>query len=159
MPVERHWRAAAGHGDRCLPAPCLNGGVCQDKFHDFACSCNYGWGGERCELAASARDACGSHPCQHGGRCIELGDNGVTLASGITTLRAERPVRCDCPDPYYGEYCELVPDACESQPCANGAACLRNGRWETLPTSHSLAHILQPTTHFRFASRVSTFPE
>ena len=33
------------------------------------------------------------------------------------------------------------------------AACLRNGRWETLPTSHSLAHILQPTTHFRFACR------
>ena len=109
------------------------GAVCtqvEDVTSDAATAavgCPAGFSGVNCELV---RGGCGSRlrpPCQHGGRCIELGDNSVTLASGITTLRAERPVRCDCPDPYYGEYCELVPDACESQPCANGAACLRNG--------------------------------
>ena len=96
--------AAAGHGDRCLPAPCLNGGVCQDKFHDFACSCNSGWGGERCELAASARDACGSHPCQHGGRCTNTFDG----------------YRCRCAKGFAGEQCEAT-DATDD--CAGGACC------------------------------------
>ena len=37
--------------NECERDPCLNGGVCADKFLAFVCNCSDGFEGERCETS------------------------------------------------------------------------------------------------------------
>uniref|UniRef100_A0AAV2KU01 Uncharacterized protein n=1 Tax=Knipowitschia caucasica TaxID=637954 RepID=A0AAV2KU01_KNICA len=89
----------------CEPSPCLNGGLCQDLFNWFNCSCVGGWAGRRCDLYINA---CASQPCRHGncsGRGLQY--------------------QCECEVGFSGQDCDLEVDPCEKHLCANGATCLQ----------------------------------
>ncbi|KAG9351152.1 hypothetical protein JZ751_025042 [Albula glossodonta] len=88
----------------CSPSPCLNGGVCEDHFNLFTCSCPSGWVGKHCEINT---DTCASNPCIHG-NC------------SVRALAYE----CTCEAGYIGSNCEKEADMCEDHKCANGATCL-----------------------------------
>ncbi|KAI1891510.1 hypothetical protein AGOR_G00144550 [Albula goreensis] len=88
----------------CSPSPCLNGGVCEDHFNLFTCSCPSGWVGKHCEINT---DTCASNPCIHG-NC------------SVRALAYE----CMCEAGYIGSNCEKEADMCEDHKCANGATCL-----------------------------------
>ena len=53
---------------------------------------------------------CGSHPCKHGGTCLEL-----DTPSGFA---------CTCPSRFSGATCEYDLDPCSSNPCLHGAKCV-----------------------------------
>ena len=37
--------------NECNSKPCINGGICEDKFNDYTCHCTpgSGWGGKNCD--------------------------------------------------------------------------------------------------------------
>lgn len=53
---------------------------------------------------------CGSHPCKHGGTCLEL-----ETPTGFA---------CTCPSRFSGATCEYDLDPCSSNPCLHGAKCV-----------------------------------
>merc|ERR1719412_754088 len=57
--------------------------------------------------------ACGSHPCQHGGTCMETPGTAASPA-GYT---------CVCPSRFTGTNCDYDLDPCSSSPCLHGAEC------------------------------------
>lgn len=62
-------------------------------------------------------DSCSSEPCQHGGKCMSLDDDGGFM--------------CTCSKTYSGRYCQEEIDknmtnACSSSPCINGGTCLNS---------------------------------
>ncbi|KAG7457214.1 hypothetical protein MATL_G00244140 [Megalops atlanticus] len=89
----------------CAPDPCQNGGICEDLFFRFRCTCSAWWTGPCCEITA---DACTSGPCVHG-NCSTQG------------LEYE----CACEPGYVGANCEAEADSCEGHQCAPGSTCLR----------------------------------
>ncbi|KAG7487593.1 hypothetical protein MATL_G00025250 [Megalops atlanticus] len=88
----------------CAPSPCQNGGVCEDLFNLFSCSCPSGWAGRRCEVNS---DRCVSNPCVHG-NC------------SVRSLAYE----CTCEEGYIGANCEEEVDPCRNHKCAHGGTCL-----------------------------------
>ena len=89
--------------------PCGNGGTCVPKLKTFECLCPPGLGGKGCKLSTSSCDD--QNPCQHGGTCSVLSENG-----GVT---------CGCPVGYTGQFCEEDINECENgdNPCRNGGNC------------------------------------
>ncbi|XP_036382029.1 protein crumbs homolog 2-like [Megalops cyprinoides] len=88
----------------CLSQPCLNGGTCEDLFHQFSCSCAAGWEGPLCQDDA---DDCASSPCVRGTCSDRLAD-----------------FHCDCPSGYSGKECAHDLDECQGHACQNGGTCL-----------------------------------
>lgn len=95
----------------CEPSPCLNGGLCQDLFNWFNCTCVGGWAGRRCDLYV---DTCASNPCRHGNCTVK----GLSY-------------ECTCDFGYAGVDCEEEVDVCENHLCANGGTCLHGPRTYT----------------------------
>lgn len=93
-----------GGGPVCEPNPCLNGGLCQDLFNSYNCSCAEGWAGGRCDFFT---DTCATSPCVHG--------NCSVNATGYT---------CSCEFGYAGVHCDEEVDVCENHLCAHGGTCL-----------------------------------
>uniref|UniRef100_A0A8D2IUW6 Coagulation factor IX n=1 Tax=Varanus komodoensis TaxID=61221 RepID=A0A8D2IUW6_VARKO len=62
--------------------PCMNGGKCQDSFHDYACSCPAGYEGKNCEIDVS----CSS---QNGG-CSQICENGLTRKATCSCVNGYR---------------------------------------------------------------------
>ncbi|XP_061575157.1 delta and Notch-like epidermal growth factor-related receptor isoform X2 [Cololabis saira] len=95
--------------DACHRRPCRNNGTCTDvrqggEGHNFTCTCQPGYEGERCQLLV---DHCLSQPCKNGASCFS------SLAGP----------RCYCPEGYHGLYCEEEYNECLSAPCQNYATC------------------------------------
>uniref|UniRef100_A0A8C6TAT4 Protein crumbs homolog 2 n=1 Tax=Neogobius melanostomus TaxID=47308 RepID=A0A8C6TAT4_9GOBI len=131
----------------CDSQPCFNGGVCQDQFNEFNCSCSPGWEGILCEREI---DECAYSPCLYGTctdlmadyrcecepgyigkNCQDEVDNCLEFScvNGGTCVEAERTHTCTCPPGYIGKQI----DECESGPCLNGATCLnRLNRFQCL---------------------------
>ncbi|XP_034293358.1 protein crumbs homolog 1 isoform X2 [Pantherophis guttatus] len=90
--------------DACRSNPCLNGGLCEDFYSYFRCTCAKGWTGSQCELSV---DECSSNPCLHG-----------NCSDGISAYK------CVCDPGYRGTRCEEDIDDCYGHLCGNGATCV-----------------------------------
>ncbi|XP_039211142.1 protein crumbs homolog 1 isoform X2 [Crotalus tigris] len=117
--------------DACSLNPCLNGGMCEDFYSYFRCSCAKGWTGSQCELSV---DECSSNPCLHG-----------NCSDGISAYK------CVCNPGYRGTRCEEDIDDCFGHLCGNGAtfvdgindySCLCTGNF----TGRFCRHIRMPST-------------
>jgi hypothetical protein len=111
-------------GGPCEPDPCLHG-VCTPAGAGFACACEPGYAGERCDACAPGYHAEGlvclpDSPCDHD-PCLH----------GVCRLEDGQPV-CDCEPGWAGSLCdacapgfrlegqECIPDGvdpCEPNPC------------------------------------------
>lgn len=85
----------------CNDGPCQNGAICEnteyisDKagYANYTCWCTIYWGGRKCTVI---RTLCTfANPCLNGGTCWDRSD----VAQG--------EFRCDCPQPFVGDRCEL----------------------------------------------------
>ncbi|XP_049582702.1 delta and Notch-like epidermal growth factor-related receptor [Syngnathus scovelli] len=99
--------------DACHHRPCRNNATCTDvrqggQGHNFTCSCQSGYEGERCQ---SLVNHCLSHPCE----------NGATCSSSLAGPR------CFCPEGFQGPTCEQKVDPCASRPCHNNGTCFPQG--------------------------------
>jgi hypothetical protein len=87
----------------CDPNPCENGACTPDGDDGYACDCDDGFEGPRCQTNT---DDCATDPCLHGGTCTDAVDDYV----------------CDCSGTgYTGKNCQTLPNAsCDDMPCAHG---------------------------------------
>ena len=68
--------------DKCLSAPCQNGGNCIPEVNNFTCQCLRGFSGRSCEVDI---DECASSPCLNGGSCVDrVGSFQCKCPSGFT---------------------------------------------------------------------------
>ncbi|CAD5114976.1 DgyrCDS4005 [Dimorphilus gyrociliatus] len=95
--------------DDCVPNPCKNKGICEDKINAYKCSCVNGYTGTTCEIEPIAPDACNPNPCKNEGSCLPFNQNQNFF--------------CSCKQGYTGTTCEKEP-ACLSSPCKNNGTCL-----------------------------------
>ncbi|KAL7984841.1 hypothetical protein Chor_003411 [Crotalus horridus] len=132
--------------DACSLNPCLNGGMCEDFYSYFRCSCAKGWTGSQCELSV---DECSSNPCLHGNcsdgisayKCVcNPGYRGTRHTRMPSTLcgnenrnitcynygnctEFEGRLECVCLTGFAGLQCEVDINECNSNPCLNGGLC------------------------------------
>ncbi|KAF7241028.1 hypothetical protein EYD10_12445 [Varanus komodoensis] len=126
----------------CASQPCHNNGTCVEGAGEFACRCQPGHAGARCEEEV---DECASGPCQNGAICLDRpGAYSCFCVPGFQGHRCEididecasRPCQhsgsclnqrdhyaCLCPPGYAGVNCEVEIDECESAPCWHGGTC------------------------------------
>ncbi|XP_053172608.1 cadherin EGF LAG seven-pass G-type receptor 2 [Scomber japonicus] len=83
--------------DPCSSSPCPVNSYCSDNWDRFSCTCLTGYFGTNCT------DACALNPCEHESRCTRK----PSSSRGYT---------CDCPNNYFGHYCEKKTDL----PCPRG---------------------------------------
>ncbi|XP_067443425.1 cadherin EGF LAG seven-pass G-type receptor 2 isoform X2 [Thunnus thynnus] len=83
--------------DPCSSSPCPLNGYCSDNWDSFSCTCLTGYFGTNCT------DACALNPCEHESTCTRK-------------LSSSRGYTCDCPNNYFGHYCEKKTDL----PCPRG---------------------------------------
>ncbi|XP_043217443.1 protein crumbs-like isoform X1 [Amphibalanus amphitrite] len=89
----------------CSSSPCANGANCTDtESGGFRCDCAPGFTGDTCLQTVS----CVTSGCQNGGTCQR---------------DAAAPV-CLCPEGFSGDLCDQTSNACDRQPCMNGAECV-----------------------------------
>lgn len=87
--------------DDCTANACNGHGACSDGLESYACACETGFSGDRCEV-----DVCTPNPCRNGGTCARTGK------------------LCSCPAGFSGTNCQV--DACAS--CqARAAVCSSSG--------------------------------
>ncbi len=128
--------------DFCAPAPCHNGGICQNNPSGFTCHCAPGWEGATCDTNI---DDCASAPCQNGGTCSDdsngftcacaAGFTGPTCATNIDDCAGApcqnggvcedgvAAYQCHCGVGYEGVNCETQTNNCAAMPCQNGGTC------------------------------------
>ncbi|CAF1276925.1 unnamed protein product [Rotaria sp. Silwood1] len=97
--------------DNCgsLPSHCHNGGNCTKLGY---CECTSLWEGPLC---TEAKNPCLSHPCQHNGQCIQLGNTPSFM--------------CNCGDSgWIGEFCHITKYPCPADRCMNNGQCKAVGR-------------------------------
>lgn len=96
----------------CSPNPCKNNGVClSNPGAESYCECPDQFVGEYCQHLNPCRNGPGPR-CQNGGTC-----NVILDVSGPR-------FNCECPVGYKASLCEIaVENACDSDPCMNGATC------------------------------------
>jgi hypothetical protein len=120
--------------DECVYMPCLNDGICTDKFATYECQCAVGFSGEDC---SSDFDECASTPCLNGGTCSEssvdptipvdsfscacpLGTaNGMCAPGFPASLAAACTI-------LVGGRCDWDLDECASFPCQHSSTCVES---------------------------------
>ncbi|CAH1797721.1 unnamed protein product, partial [Owenia fusiformis] len=129
--------------DECLSEPCQNEGTCQADESKYECLCAPNYYGYNCETLCKDADDCiyGHYVCNRttGEKiCLE----GWALPEINCTLRTIPPIvdpdcpdngvcvsgqchnnGCCCNDQWTGEFCDVIVDACASNPCLNQATC------------------------------------
>ena len=85
----------------CSSSPCQNGGLCNNTFKDYSCTCPHYFVGKNCE---NDTNPCRNMPCNNGGMCTPKGDNFT----------------CACTPGWTGHTCDVNIDECASSPCVNG---------------------------------------
>ncbi|KAM9860155.1 cadherin EGF LAG seven-pass G-type receptor 2 [Aulostomus maculatus] len=83
--------------DPCSSSPCPVNSYCSDDWDSFSCTCLAGYYGTNCT------DACTLNPCEHESTCTRKPSS-------------PRGYTCDCPNNYFGRYCEKKTDL----PCPRG---------------------------------------
>ncbi|XP_036387094.1 cadherin EGF LAG seven-pass G-type receptor 2 [Megalops cyprinoides] len=83
--------------DPCDYSPCPANSYCSNDWDSYSCTCHPGYYGDGCT------DVCSLNPCEHQSACTRT----PSSSHGYT---------CDCPDNYFGQYCEKRSD----QPCPRG---------------------------------------
>lgn len=61
---------------------------------------------------------CSSSPCLYGGTCVDLLNGNY---------------ECQCPEGFYGDYCEKSVDPCDSNPCGTAGVCHTMNERSPLP--------------------------
>ncbi len=139
------------HVGGCVLGACENGGTCIDDQGTITCTCQPGFGGERCEVNI---DDCSDGACQNGGVCQDavngfhcacpLGFTGLHCETNLDDCTASACLNggscidgvnsfsCVCPDGYAGSHCEMCPSAtscttdaddCQPNPCFHDGVC------------------------------------
>uniref|UniRef100_A0A671THK9 Cadherin, EGF LAG seven-pass G-type receptor 2 n=1 Tax=Sparus aurata TaxID=8175 RepID=A0A671THK9_SPAAU len=83
--------------DPCSSNPCPVNSYCSDDWDSHSCTCLAGYYGANCT------DVCSLNPCEHESTCTRK-------------LSTSRGYSCDCPNNYFGYYCEKKTDL----PCPRG---------------------------------------
>ncbi|XP_051772236.1 hyaluronan-binding protein 2-like [Ctenopharyngodon idella] len=90
---------------KCIPNPCLNGGVCEEKRDKFKCKCPRQFVGRWCER--------GKRVCKRG-----------TCGTGLCLLTLAPPYyKCKCIPPFAPPHCKS-PIPCAPNPCQNNGRCV-----------------------------------
>uniref|UniRef100_A0A8W8N9M1 EGF-like domain-containing protein n=1 Tax=Magallana gigas TaxID=29159 RepID=A0A8W8N9M1_MAGGI len=63
----------------------------------------------KCSSCGTGGHPCSLHPCEHGGKCVELG----------------KDFYCACPAGFSGKLCDVT-DHCATSPCKNNGTCINN---------------------------------
>uniref|UniRef100_A0A1I8HH94 Notch n=1 Tax=Macrostomum lignano TaxID=282301 RepID=A0A1I8HH94_9PLAT len=120
----------------CSTEPCLNGGTCRTVSYDrFACDCQAGFEGKRCQ---NRLDACFGSPCHNQAECEVLRFGRYRLLESTTdwplaekkSTKKHPPLlinynnRCRCKIGFSGTHCETNIDDCIGHRCQNNATCL-----------------------------------
>ncbi|KAJ8390366.1 hypothetical protein AAFF_G00107600 [Aldrovandia affinis] len=112
VPVDRVCEHAGrcldvGRAHRCQCQPGYAGSYCQEEG-TYECQCKDGYQGVNCQYDV---DECQSHPCLHGGTCINLVNRFY----------------CACPPGTHGLRCEVDVDECDPELAPRGPRCLNGG--------------------------------
>ena len=106
--------------DECTVSnPCANG-ECVNNFGSYACTCDLGYGGRRCDIA----EPCQTVPCLNRGTCVDIGEDYVCRCLDDFTGRdCETQI---CSPGFTGGDCSLDINECLdlSDLCANGGTCV-----------------------------------
>ncbi|XP_076126121.1 protein crumbs homolog 2b [Alosa pseudoharengus] len=135
------------NADRCLEAPCQNGGSCVDMLDDYRCLCPSTpliYSGKNCSelhdpCASVDCPGCVSTPgtdeyqclCDEGFVGPDCSENVDECASDPCTgtkslcVDGANGYECHCPVGSAGDRCQELVRSCKDEPCLNGAAC----RW------------------------------
>ena len=94
----------------CDSAPCQNGATCSPGRDGYTCLCPPGFDSTHCESEVQLQGGCVGNPCHNGSSCVVDVDGG---GEG----------QCQCSVGFTGPRCRWPLDACELEPCQNGATC------------------------------------
>ena len=96
--------------DECFYTPCLNDGICMDRFASYGCECKGGFSGDDC---SGDSDECASAPCLNGGTCSE----SATELVACNACHAACPDAADPDDPDAADAAEACRESCEFSSC------------------------------------------
>jgi len=105
---------------------CLNGGTCNSAFptaSDLPCLCGEDFKGPHCEFPNVPTVRSCTLTCQNGGLCRLGEDPDPSQVSNYQDINLDDKMRCECPQGYSGEFCEVQTSACGGIECLNGGTC------------------------------------
>lgn len=101
--------------DACGHELCGEYGACAPTETSFICNCQPGATGPYC-----TKMLCPDKICKNGGTC-KLNDDNCSIGADEFDESLEcdftPTLQCECPDDYYGTYCENENNACRGNPC------------------------------------------
>uniref|UniRef100_A0A0N4ZA36 Delta-like protein n=1 Tax=Parastrongyloides trichosuri TaxID=131310 RepID=A0A0N4ZA36_PARTI len=91
--------------EQCIPLPGCQNGYCKNKGNE--CICEEGWTGHFCEINLVPCKT--KNKCKNGGICLNDKDDII---------------KCECPNGFFGKYCQFKKPTCETHQCKNGGTCV-----------------------------------
>ena len=113
--------------DECASTPCVGkteNATCVDGENHYICNCGLGWRGLHCDTFINY---CDSSPCSTYSTCYNQLENFIKnkTTGGIEIVQTGQ-FYCHCPKSRTGQFCEIIVQFCESDPCQNTGVCVQD---------------------------------